>query len=99
MTFYRTDGWVKSVLGQALAGVLVYVCTQPANSNTIPPSPLASIFADNKGLVPITQPLPTDGFGHYNFYAASGQPYTIIEVNGGNVQSVYPDQAPMGATF
>ena len=87
---FRSDGWVKTVLGQAIAGAQVYVCTQPANLVN-PPTPLASIFADPLGNAPITQPVPTDGFGHYDFYVAYGT-YTVVIVNGGNIQAIYPDQ-------
>jgi hypothetical protein len=55
-----------------------------------PPSPLASIFSDPLGNAPITQAF-SDGFGHYFFYVAYGT-YTVIVVNGGNIQAVYPDQ-------
>src|SRR5271157_83843 len=89
-TLFRSDGWVKTVLGQAIAGASVYVCTQPANLVN-PPTPLASIFADPLGNEPITQPVPTDGFGHYDFYVAYGT-YTVVIVNGGNIQAIYPDQ-------
>lgn len=90
--FFRNDGWVKSPLGQALAGAQVYVCNQPANTTWVPPSPLVSIFSDPSGLVPITQPIISDGFGHYSFYAAPGL-YTVIVVTGGRIQQVYPDQS------
>lgn len=90
-TFFRTDGWVKSVLGQAIAGALVYVCTQPANTAFVPPSPLASIFSDPSGLIPIVGAMTTDGFGHYFYYARSGF-YTEVVANQGKVQQVYPDQ-------
>jgi len=93
-TFLRSDGWVKSVLGQAIAGAQVYVCSQPSTTSTIPPSPLAIIYADVNGLVPLAQPISTDGFGHYDFYIA-GIVYTVVVVNGGIIQQVYPDQAPM----
>ncbi len=33
----------------------------------------------------------TDGFGHYDFYVAYGT-YTVVIVNGGNIQAIYPDQ-------
>jgi hypothetical protein len=92
---YRMDGWIKSVLGQAVAGALIYVCNQPANTASIPPSPLASIFSDPNGLVPLAQPIPADGFGHYDFYAAPGT-YTVVVVNFGQVQQVYPDQSIFG---
>ena len=91
MTYFRNDGWVKSVLGQAIAGAQVYVCNQPADVSYVPPEPLASIFSDPAGLSPVTQPLYTDGFGHYDFYVAYGT-YTVVVVTGGKIQQVYPDQ-------
>jgi hypothetical protein len=97
-TFFRSDGWVKSVLGQAIAGAQIYVCLQPADATFLPPIPLATVFSDPAGMFPITQPISTDGFGHYDFYAASGIPYTIVVVNQGKLQQLYADQIPMGAT-
>jgi hypothetical protein len=99
MSLFRSDGWVKSVLGQAIAGAQIYVCTQPTDTSFLPPIPTASIFSDVNGLVPITQPIITDGFGHYDFYAASGIPYSIVVVNSGKLQQIYQDQVPMGATL
>ena len=90
-TFFRSDGWVKSVLGQAIAGAQIFVCTQPADVTFVPPEPLATIYSDPAGLVPIMQPIMTDGFGHYDFYAAFGT-YTVVVVTGGKTQQVYPDQ-------
>jgi hypothetical protein len=52
---------------------------------------LAFIFSDVNGLVPITQPIITDGFGHYDFYAAQGL-YTLVVGLGGVISQVYPDQ-------
>jgi parallel beta-helix repeat protein len=98
-TFYRTDGWVKSVLGQAIAGAQIFVCLQPVDASFLPPIPLATVFSDPAGLSPVTQPIITDGFGHYDFYAASGIPYTIVVVNQGKLQQIYADQVPMGATL
>lgn len=94
-TYFRTDGWVKTALGAAIPGAQIYVCNQPANipsnlSVTLP-SPLATIFSDVNGLVPITQPIITDGFGHYDFYTSPGT-YTLVIAYGGLVQQVYPDQ-------
>ena len=98
-TYYRSDGWVKSVLGQAIAGASIYICTQPADTAYVPPAPLAQIYADPAGLTPITQPILTDGFGHYDYYAATGTAYTEVVVNGARIQAVYQDQIPMGATL
>lgn len=94
--YFRTDGWVKSVTGAAVPGAQVFVCLQPANQ-TVPPTPLASVFSDVNGLVPITQPIITDGFGHYDFYAPAAV-YTIIVALGGVIQQVYVDQSVGGAS-
>jgi hypothetical protein len=93
--YFRTDGWVKSSLGPAIPGAQIFVCTQPANIASVPPSPLAMIFSDPNGLVPITQPIITDGFGHYDFYTTPGV-YTVVVALGGIVQQVYPDQSVGG---
>jgi len=95
--YFRMDGWVKSAQGPAIPGAQIYVCTQPANTVALPPSPLANIFADVNGLVPITQPILTDGFGHYDFYAQAAV-YTIVVGFGGVVQEFYPDQSLGGAS-
>lgn len=87
---FRADGWVKNTQGAAVPGAQVYVCLQPVNQK-VPPSPLALIYSDSAGLVPITQPILTDGFGHYNFYALSGV-YTILVIFGGVIQQAYADQ-------
>lgn len=94
---FRTDGWVKSAQGPAVPGAQVYVCLQPANIASLPPTPLANIFSDVNGLVPLSQPIITDGFGHYDFYAAANV-YTVIVGLGGLIQQVYPDQSVGGAS-
>ena|SRR6202795_1949552 len=88
---FRRDEFVKQVTGQAVPGAQVWVCNQPANVSSAPPSPLANISSDVNGLVPITQPIITDGFGHAFFYTAVGL-YTIVVAIGGVIQQVYPDQ-------
>lgn len=90
--FFRYDTWVKSATGPAVPGAQIYVCTQPSNSSVVPPTPLAATFSDSGGLVPITQPLLTDGFGHADFYALPGL-YTVIVALGGVIQQVYIDQS------
>jgi len=95
--YFRTDGWVKSAQGAAIPGAQIYVCTQPANVASLPPSPLAAIFSDPFGLVPISQPIITDGFGHYDFYTTPGV-YTVVVGLGGVTQQVYPDQSVGGGT-
>lgn len=89
-TFFRMDGWVKTTQGVAVPGAKVYIINQPANT-TFPPSPLANIYADSAGLFPLSQPVITDGFGHYNFYALPGL-YTVAVYIGNTLQQVYQDQ-------
>jgi hypothetical protein len=79
-------------MGPAAAGTQVYICTQPAVTTTVPPSPLAFVFVDNAGVMSLTQPLVCDGFGHASAYLASGV-YTVVIVNGGVTQQVLLDQA------
>ncbi len=50
------------------------------------------IYSDPNGLVPITQPILTDGFGHYDFYVLPGT-YTVVVGLNGQVSQVYPDQS------
>lgn len=95
-TVFRKDGSINSAQGPALQGVIVYVCAQPAVTNVIPPSPLASIFSDNAGANPINQltaPLQSDGLGNWFFYAATGV-YTIVLFDpiGRIPTTIFPDQ-------
>lgn len=91
-TFFRSDGWVKAATGAAIPGAQVYLAQQPANVAFAPPSPLQSIFSDPNGLVPITQPIITDGFGHYDFYVTPGT-YTLVVALNSVIQQVYSDQS------
>jgi hypothetical protein len=91
-SYFRYDTWVKTAQGPAVAGAQIYVCGQPANVATAPPSPLSLIYADNAGLVPIIQPILTDGFGHADFYVLAGT-YTVVVAYGAVIQQVYPDQS------
>lgn len=100
-TYFRKDGWVKSAVGPAVPGAQVFVCEQPANvplslTSSVPtPTPLASLFSDPNGLVPITQPIITDGFGHYNYYTLPGV-YTEVIYLSSVLQQTYPDQSVGG---
>lgn len=103
LNYYRSDGWVKAVQGQAISGAQIYVCTQPANvtppvtpprTQPVPwqgPNPQALIYSD-AGVTPIVQPIITDGFGHYDFYTLPGI-YTVVVMFNGQVQQVYVDQS------
>lgn len=97
-TYFRSDGWVKSALGVAVPGAQVFLCQQPANvpsalsSATPTPTPLQNIFSDPDGLVPITQPILTDGFGHYDLYVTPGT-YTLAVYLSGTLSQSYEDQS------
>lgn len=97
MAFYRDDRYVTDAQGRALAGALVYYCTQPANTSTLPPSPLATVYTNSTGTVG-TNPVLTDGFGHSVAYLANGQVYTVVishPLFGAN-PVVLPDQISQG---
>jgi hypothetical protein len=92
MSFFRRDGTVNTALGVGVSGVDVYVCTQPANTGSIPPSPLATIYADSSG-TPLANPVLTDGLGNFFFYAATGA-YTLVYFDplGRIAEQIFPDQ-------
>jgi hypothetical protein len=102
LNFYRSDGWVKLVSGQAVPGAQVYVLSQPANvtppitpPRTLPvpfiPNPQVQVYSD-QGFTPLSQPVITDGFGHYDFYTLPGL-YTVAIFFGGKLQQFYIDQS------
>lgn len=78
---FRLDGIAINAVGEAIPACQVFVCTQPnsidPNSPSIPPSPLAAIFADAAGTIPLANPVVVDGNGNYFFYAATGT-YTLV---------------------
>lgn len=95
MSAFRFDGSITdSGTGVALQGIEVFVCTQPAVTNVIPPSPLASLFTDSTGLTVLLNPVVTDGFGNFFFYAATGT-YTLVyyDPQGRMPTQIFPDQA------
>lgn len=100
--YFRSDGWVKNVQGAAIPGAQIYVLTQPANvvppitpprTTPVPfvPNPQALIYSD-QGLTPVSQPILTDGFGHYDFYVLPGL-YTVAVYLNGQLQQFYIDQS------
>ena len=100
--FYRSDGWVKTTLGPAVSGAQVYILSQPANvtppitpprTTPVPfvPNPQVLVYSD-AGLTQVTQPVITDGFGHYDFYVLPGL-YTVAIYYGGKLQQYYIDQS------
>jgi hypothetical protein len=102
MSAFRFDGIVINAIGESVPGAQVYVCNQPATTNVIPPSPLASLFTDSTGSTPLANPVTVDGNGNYSFYAATGT-YTLVYFDpfGRIPTQVFPDQAvftPGGGT-
>lgn len=80
MAISRDDRWLADAQGRALAGAMVYYCTQPANTSSIPPSPLATVYTDTAGDVG-ANPVYTDGFGHSVAYLNDAQLYTVVFVH------------------
>lgn len=76
MAIVRRDDWLADAQGRALAGATVYYCNQPANTSTVPPSPLATVYAD-LAATPAANPQITDGFGHTIAYLDDSVLYTI----------------------
>jgi hypothetical protein len=73
----RRDEWVQDPMGNGVSGVFVYVCSQPANTTTNPPSPLVALFSDSAGQNPIKNPQQTDAYGHCFYHVEAGT-YTIV---------------------
>jgi hypothetical protein len=90
-TYLRRDDWITDALGNAQSGASVYVCSQPATTTSIPPSPLAQLYSDPAGAFPITQPVITDGYGHAFYYLPSGT-YTVIYTSPQIQEVILPDQ-------
>jgi hypothetical protein len=90
-TFYRTDQTVQDGLGRAIAGASVAICSQPAVTSTIPPSPLVQLYADSAGLNPIVNPLTTDSLGHAFAYLNQGA-YTIVYYSPVTLTTIRTDQ-------
>lgn len=90
-TFLRRDDWVTDAMGNALSGTQVYVCSQPATTTSIPPSPLVQLYSDPAGAFPITQPVLTDGYGHAAYYVTPGT-YTVVYYSPQILEQVLPDQ-------
>jgi hypothetical protein len=86
----RVQNIVLDSVSRPVSGASVAVLTQPANTSTQPGSPLASIFQDSAGLIPMTNPTTTDGLGNYDFYVAAGV-YTL-QIYGNKIYSATSPQ-------
>lgn len=80
MSFGRRDDWLSDAQGNALAGAQVYICNQPADTTTVPPSPLASVYSDSGG-TPASNPQITNGFGQATEYLDATQLFTLVFVH------------------
>lgn len=90
-SYFRSDRWCQDALGNAVAGASVAFCSQPANTTTLPPSPLIALYADPLGADPITNPLTSDSLGHAFAYMAAGT-YTVVTYGPGIATTILPDQ-------
>ena len=90
-TYTREDFNFQNAMGVAISGGQIYICTQPANTVSLPPSPLATVYADPNGVSQLTQPLVTDGFGETFCYLAPGI-YTFVYFSPSTGELVYVDQ-------
>jgi len=98
MAIGRDDRYVTDAQGNALSGALVYYCTQPASTASLPPSPLATVYSDIPGDAGVN-PVTTDGFGHSVAYLNNSVLYTVVlshPLFGAN-PIVLPDQTIPGA--
>src|ERR1700690_1965792 len=91
MRVFRRDEFVRSVIGQSVPGAQGFVCSQPASATSFPPGPLALVFSDPAAVVPVIQPIITDGLGHCAFSVVAGT-YTVVVANHDIIQQVFPDQ-------
>ena len=90
-SFFRSDRSVQDALGNAIAGASVAFCSQPANTTTLPPSPLITLYSDSTGDTEITNPLTTNGLGSCFAYMPAGT-YTVVTYGTGIATVVLPDQ-------
>jgi hypothetical protein len=81
----RVQNQLLDSVSRPVPGASIAVLTQPAVTSTQPGSPLASIFQDSAGLIPMTNPTTTDGLGNYDFYVAAGV-YTL-QIYGNKIYS------------
>jgi hypothetical protein len=93
--FFRNDQWTQDAQGNAISGAATYVCSQPATTTSIPPSPLVPLYEDPAGVIPITNPVISDGYGHSFFYVASGT-YTLLTTSPQIQTVILPDQIISG---
>jgi hypothetical protein len=90
-SFFRSDRQVTDALGNAIAGASVAFCSQPANTTTLPPSPLITLYSDSTGDTEITNPLTTNGLGSCFAYMPAGT-YSVVIYGTGIATVVLSDQ-------
>lgn len=72
----RFQSQAISTRGAGIANATIAVCSQPANTNTQPCSPLATLATSTSTTSGGANPLTADSFGNFFFYAAPGR-YTV----------------------
>ena len=97
--FVRRDDIVLTTTGTPARSAVVRVCQNSATGT--PCSPLASIFNDTAGTMPLANPVPVDSNGNYHLYADPTAKYQIqISGPGINGTITIPDVTlPMDANI
>jgi len=96
MGITRAETTIQDAQGRALAGALVFWCTQPATVPVDPPpNPLATVYTNITGATPETQPIVSDGFGYAFTYLDDSVLYTLMVYHPlfGPNPLAFPDQA------
>lgn len=96
MSFIQQQFTLLTAMGEAVSGADVWVCTQPANTSSLPPSPLATAYQDSGGATQVTWPLITNGQGQTDCYLAPGV-YTFVYWSPYTQELVYIDQTVVSA--
>ena len=92
----RFNGTVTNQRGEPVSGASVYVCTSVGVG--IPCTPLTNVYSDVGLTTPILQPLTTDSYGRYGFWATAGA-QLIVSVTGRFVTSYsFPVTMPGGGS-
>jgi hypothetical protein len=88
LTYLRVDELVQDPMGAGASGTQVFLCNQPTDTSVIPPTNLATVWADSAGSIPLdqvtaggvtptgalraSQQIQTDQNGECFFYALPG---------------------------
>ena len=81
-TLSRYDNVVfsQSIPVTTVAGATITVC--PYGSPGVPCTPISSLYADPNGVTPLANPISSDAYGNYGFWAAPGNYTLTFQANG-----------------